>query len=200
LIVPPAKRGQFASMNAPTVMHHSTEATDGAHEGFLVLDFSMYPLFVNPAAAQILSYPQQPDAQEDLAAHVAGRMREAFLSEPLHAGPALLSRIQSGRRTYVCRSFQLSGMGNGASQASRAVLLERRARSASLLKVSEKFRLTAREHEVAQLLLQGLTSKEIGLRMQISPNTVKAFLRLMMVKMGVSTRSGILGKAFTAEL
>jgi DNA-binding CsgD family transcriptional regulator len=43
-------------------------------------------------------------------------------------------------------------------------------------------------------LLQGLTSKEIAQRMGISPNTVKAFLRLVMVKMGVSTRSGIVGK------
>jgi len=54
-----------------------------------------------------------------------------------------------------------------------------------------------REQEVAQLLSQGLTSKQIGLRMQISPNTAKAFLRLIMVKMGVSTRSGIVGEAFT---
>ena len=30
--------------------------------------------------------------------------------------------------------------------------------------------------------------------MHISPNTVKAFLRLVMVKMDVSTRSGIIGK------
>jgi DNA-binding CsgD family transcriptional regulator len=43
-------------------------------------------------------------------------------------------------------------------------------------------------------LLQGLTSKEIAARMSISPNTVKAFLRLVMVKMGVSTRSGIVGR------
>ena len=44
------------------------------------------------------------------------------------------------------------------------------------------------------MLLQGLTSKEIAVRMGISPNTVKAFLRLVMVKMGVSTRSGIVGR------
>jgi len=30
--------------------------------------------------------------------------------------------------------------------------------------------------------------------MGISPNTVKAFIRLVMVKMKVSTRSGIIGK------
>jgi DNA-binding CsgD family transcriptional regulator len=42
--------------------------------------------------------------------------------------------------------------------------------------------------------MQGLTNKEIGQRMNISPNTVKAFLKLIMMKMGVSTRSGIIGK------
>jgi DNA-binding NarL/FixJ family response regulator len=88
-------------------------------------------------------------------------------------------------------------MANGDSQAVLAVLLERAsAKPASLAQLSERFHLTTREQEVAQFLLQGLTSKEIGTRMQISPNTVKAFLRLIMVKMGVSTRSGIVGKAF----
>ena len=54
--------------------------------------------------------------------------------------------------------------------------------------------LTPREQETIQLLMEGLTSKEIAERMKISPSTVKAFLRLVMVKMGVSTRSGIVGK------
>ncbi len=30
--------------------------------------------------------------------------------------------------------------------------------------------------------------------MNISPNTVKVFLRLVMLKMGVTTRSGVIGK------
>ena len=42
--------------------------------------------------------------------------------------------------------------------------------------------------------MQGFTNKEVGQRMNISPNTVKAFLKLIMMKMGVSTRSGIIGK------
>jgi len=76
------------------------------------------------------------------------------------------------------------------------VLLERDASSSysALEEVSEEFDLTQRERETVEFLLQGLTSKEIATRMQISPNTVKAFLRLVMVKMKVSTRSGIAGK------
>jgi len=76
------------------------------------------------------------------------------------------------------------------------VLLERDEASgySALAEISEQFDLTQRERETIEFLLQGLTSKEIAIRMKISPNTVKAFLRLVMVKMQVSTRSGIAGK------
>ena len=63
-----------------------------------------------------------------------------------------------------------------------------------IAEISKRFGLTAREQETVQFLVEGLTSKEIAQRMKISPNTVKAFIRLVMVKMGVSTRSGIIGK------
>lgn len=74
-------------------------------------------------------------------------------------------------------------------------MLERKNnQAASIAEIAERFGLTARERETVHLLLEGLTSKEIAQRMAISPNTVKAFIRLVMVKMAVSTRSGIIGK------
>jgi len=54
--------------------------------------------------------------------------------------------------------------------------------------------LTDREHEVLKEIAAGLTSKEVAQRMNISPNTVKVFLRMIMMKMGVSTRSGVIAK------
>jgi DNA-binding NarL/FixJ family response regulator len=182
-------------------MQKNTVATSVSSEGFLLLDASMNPIFVNPAAAQILAYPQKIVTQRNLDSYLASRIRLTLFSERPSNALALVLRFQSGRRTYVCRSFRVNGMTNGDSQAALAVLLERASAksAASLAQLSEKFHLTTREQEVAQFLLQGLTSKEIGLRMQISPNTVKAFLRLIMVKMGVSTRSAIVGKAFTTE-
>ena len=94
----------------------------------------------------------------------------------------------------------MNGTGMGDREPTFAVILERGSTKPSyLIQLQEKFQLTAREQEVAQFLLQGLTSKEIGERMQISPHTVKSFLRLMMAKMGVSTRSGIIGKALSTE-
>jgi DNA-binding CsgD family transcriptional regulator len=169
-------------------------------EGFVLLDSSMNPILVNPAAAQILAYPQKPERQKDLGSYLTSKIHSTILFDQASKGSAVVSRFQSGRRTYRCRSFQVNSMSDESSQGALAVLLERASgRSAAVAQLSERFHLTAREQEVAQFLLQGLTSKEIGIRMQISPNTVKAFLRLIMMKMGCSTRSGIVGKALTVE-
>ena len=78
-----------------------------------------------------------------------------------------------------------------------AVVLERNGvASWRAADVSESFHLTEREREVVELLIQGLTNKEIAGRMNISPNTVRAFIRMVMGKFGVSTRSGIVGIVF----
>ncbi len=169
-------------------------------EGFLLLDGAMNPILVNHAAAQILAYPQKLEAQKNVDSYLATRVRSTLLSESSSGGGGLVSRFQSGRRIYSCRSFHVNSMANGHAQATLAVLLERASsKPTSLSKLFEGFNLTAREQEVSQYILQGLTSKQIALRMEISPNTVKAFLRLIMVKMGVSTRSAIVGKAFSAQ-
>jgi DNA-binding CsgD family transcriptional regulator len=181
-------------------MQKNVMASSASSEGFLLLDPSMNPIFVNPAAAQILAYPQKPGTQRNLNSYLASKIRLTLFSEQPSNGSALVPKFRSGRRTYLCRSFRVNGMANGDSQAALAVLLERAsAKSASLAQLLDRFHLTTREQEVAQFLLQGLTSKEIGMRMQISPNTVKTFLRMIMVKMGVSTRSAVLGKALTME-
>lgn len=169
-------------------------------EGFLLLDAAMKPVLVNPVAAHILTYPLKPDSQKNLDSYLANKVRSTLVDASSN-GSGVVARFQSGRRTYFCRSFPVNSMSNGHAHASLAVILERgAAKSTKAANLFDRFNLTTREQEVAQFLLQGLTSKEIGVRMQISPNTVKAFLRLIMVKMGVSTRSGIVGKAFTYDL
>jgi DNA-binding CsgD family transcriptional regulator len=54
--------------------------------------------------------------------------------------------------------------------------------------------LTPREQETVRLLANGFTNKEIAARMGVSVNTVKAFLRSVMLKLGVTTRAGIVGR------
>jgi DNA-binding CsgD family transcriptional regulator len=68
-----------------------------------------------------------------------------------------------------------------------------------LSQVCQQFNLTQREQEVLEYLLQGMRNKEIANRMNISPNTVRAFLRLIMIKTGVSSRSAIVGKIMMTQ-
>ena len=171
----------------------------GPAVGFVLLDSSLNPVLLNRTAAEILCYPLKPEAQKSQHAFFAGRVRSMLLASHPNGGPPIVEKFRSGKRLYHCRTFRVDAKAKGYSQLSLAILFERRLPgSLSLPQVAQKYHLTVREQEVLEFLRQGLTSKEIADRMGISANTVKAFLRLIMVKMGVSTRSGILGKAITS--
>jgi DNA-binding CsgD family transcriptional regulator len=57
-----------------------------------------------------------------------------------------------------------------------------------------KYNLSTRESEALSGIAMGLTSKEIAVRMNISPGTVDKFLRMVMIKTGARNRAGILAK------
>ena len=59
--------------------------------------------------------------------------------------------------------------------------------------------LTRSERGVAELVTEGLTNREIGARLFISPHTVNSHLRRAFEKLGVSTRAG-LAAAVAADL
>lgn len=163
--------------------------------GLVVVDAAMNLVASNREAVQILTFPQQPDKLRSLDVLLAQRVRSDLLSQRPLDRSDFVREFRSGNRTYVCRSFAMSSAAKAASPASLVLLLERRPSNAvPISEVSNEFGLTPREQDTIQLLLRGLTTKEIAQEMKISPNTVKAFLRLVMVKMGVSTRSGIIGK------
>jgi DNA-binding CsgD family transcriptional regulator len=110
-------------------------------------------------------------------------------------------RYQSGRRTYICRAFLLKSNGKSANGTATLVMLDRgRPGRFALSKVAQQFRLTQREQQAVALLLQGLTNKEIAEIMGVSANTVKAFLHIATVRIGVSTRSGIVTKVLEVLL
>jgi len=54
--------------------------------------------------------------------------------------------------------------------------------------------LTDREHEVLDLLAQGLTNKEIAEKLYITTNTVKRHLKAIFEKLDVHTRSAATAK------
>jgi len=163
--------------------------------GFLLLDGSLTPVAFNSEAVSILAYPAKTERIKHPATFLADRVRTALVSRRTSDELDFTKVYKSGNRRYTCRPFRLDCNDNGNSRFWIAILLERYSSGAvALTELGKQFDLTARERETVEFLLQGLTSKEIATRMNISPNTVKAFLRLVMVKMDVSTRSGIVGK------
>jgi DNA-binding CsgD family transcriptional regulator len=145
----------------------------------------------NAEALRILYYPDKPDKGRQLSALVADRIPMNLLRTTSLG--RTMAEFLSGRRRYICTVHNLDVPGRNKTTV--AILLERvPSPEVTLYGICNRYNLTTREREAMGCLLRGLTSKEIGQEMSISPNTVKAFLRSAMMKMGVSTRAGLIGR------
>jgi len=172
------------------------EAAKPAPVGLVLLDSTLKLVYSNSEASKIFTYPDEPTKGKTLSGKLMKVIRSIIEQQPPSENLPASTVFVSGRRRYVCRSFLLEPNSTGSSNPSIALTVERD-RSA-LHDLAARFQLTDREREAVEHLAEGLTSKEIAQRMRISPNTVKTFLRLVMIKMGVTTRSGVIGKIIEA--
>ena len=173
---------------------HAKQTSPFGTAGFLLLDSALDPIYVNDEAVRILAYPDSQFDEQRFKKVLASVIQSASSKTRGALQTAAATRIQSGRRHYTCRLFSVSPLSGSQQRPALALLIERNAVSLNLMGMAEEFKLTQREYEAVQHLALGLTSKEISTRMGISPNTVKTFLKLVMIKTGVNTRSGIIGK------
>ena len=170
------------------------ETRNSNSPGLLLLDDLLRPLYVNDEAVSILSYPQTPRWNGQVTNFLKQRIDLMLPKRSGSPDATFSSEFASGRRYYQVRVFALkSNLGNH-SGPTLAVLLERKWEHPDLLRAARKFHFTKREKEALDLLMQGYTTSQIASRMDISPNTAKAFLRSVMFKTGASNRSGILAK------
>jgi len=193
-----SKVKQVGKVDSAGANTNSTRLQNRSDAGFLLLNAALKPLYVNPQAAEILAYPERPTETKDLADKLASKICNMVTNGGPSGRVSDCKELQSGRRHYVCRFFDIRPPGSNSNcpnESSLALLLERSPEAAEdILKICRGYDLTRREGEAVRLLVQGLTNKQVAARMRISPNTVKAFLRLAMMKMGVSSRSGIMTK------
>ena len=183
-------------------MHAIKQASDlngtltPASAGLVLLDAQNRVVYHNPEAAKILSFPspdkKKPNRTVDV---LPPELLSSVMPAKPGSRPAFSADFKSGKRRYGCRVFVLEHNSGKSAHAMTGILLERMApETVDIMAVAKQFRLTEREQETVGLLTLGLTTKEIAGRMDISPNTVKAFFRMVMTKMAVSTRAGIVGK------
>ncbi|MGE0404819.1 MAG: LuxR C-terminal-related transcriptional regulator [Candidatus Korobacteraceae bacterium] len=173
--------------------HKTTRIPSVSLPGLILLDSSMMPIAWNAEAVQILTFPEKPSTAKKTVTLLLEKLPERLKLEAANGGRQTREFV-SGRRQYTCTRYSLDMTGQNANRT-MAVLLERASSPEVMLhQITNRFNLTVREREAVGYLLQGLTSKEIAQKMSISPNTVKAFLRLVMTKMAVSTRAGLIGR------
>lgn len=60
--------------------------------------------------------------------------------------------------------------------------------------------LTRREHDVVELVAQGLTNPEIAEKLHLTRNTVKGYLQSAMLKLGAANRVEVISRAHDAGL
>jgi DNA-binding CsgD family transcriptional regulator len=189
-----ANSGFPATGNGP-LNNKPREVSVGPPEpAFLLLDSSLSPIYCNAEAVKILAYPDFPKNGTSLERLLKSKIQSGLTDIRLgHAG-----EFASGRRRYLCRVFPVVPAASPSRQTPAiAILLERRwSWSFDASRIASKFRLSQRERQTMELLFQGLSGKEIASRLKVSPNTVKVFLRMIMVKTGVTSRSGLMGRVF----
>jgi len=183
-----------ANQTAESLANRNLAAPNPA-AGLLLMDSLLNPVSFNVEAIQILSYPENLANLTRPRAFLARKIRSSLINQQSSSESPFVNEFRSGRRHYFCRAFLVDSSVVNPSQPTIAVLLERVPSDLiSLSRVSRQFSLTPREREVLGYLLQNLSSKEIANQMHVSPNTVKAFLRLIMTKMRVASRSAIVVK------
>jgi DNA-binding CsgD family transcriptional regulator len=162
--------------------------------GLLLLDRAMKVVAFDRGAAAIL---KNPDGHGELnrpraIVTLPKDMIETIRNCKLPALSSLHMCLRIGGNEYVCRAYLLEFQNWLSTQPMIAVQLDKVcASNDEVYDVSAKYQLTNREYEVLRGISMGLSSKVMAERMKISPNTVKAFLRLIMIKMGVTSRAGI---------
>jgi NarL family two-component system response regulator LiaR len=104
--------------------------------------------------------------------------------------------LRAGARGFLYKNVSVNELADAIRQAHKGrVVLDPKASEVMLRIVSEsnsapiKSELSEREHEVLQLLAQGLTNKQIALRLGIQLSTAKQYVSNIFAKLEVKSRA-----------
>ena len=110
---------------------------------------------------------------------------------------ALLASIMAGAAGYVLKQIRGSDLvGAVRAAASGRSLLDPRAASKAMARLRDEADrrdplagLTAREREILELIGDGLSNRQIGERLSVSVKTVKNYVSVLFVKLGMEQRT-----------
>lgn len=175
------------------VLKLAQPSLDLPRSGLLLVDPSMTPIGSDKGAAKILKL--HAGATDSTNPPVA--IPDEILNFIRNRSPADASSFTAyfaiGQHRYRCRSYVVQCDHPNLGPSVIALQFEADISGNDPISgIAADYRLTEREEEALRGIALGLTTKELAHRMSISPNTVKAFVRLIMIKLGVTTRASIM--------
>jgi DNA-binding CsgD family transcriptional regulator len=162
-------------------------------------------VFFNEEAARIFSHSVDPSKETDISLEILSfcskwkekldkrldRLEEAGEDGK---GAGFIDIISSKLRRYSVRAMLLSGQTSAVRQMNSQYLfiLERFSpESLNLSLIFRQLNLNQREKDIVLLLLEDRSNKEIANLLGLSINTIKGYMKLLMRKLGVTSRAGI---------
>lgn len=173
----------------------ATSVLGGPVEGIILIDLEFRSVAVDNGGRRILGELRDPNAAECPLPGLPPQIEKPLRELPPSELNAAMLRISAEDSHYTCEVFFMQPQNGVLTEPLLALYLKKeRSVGEAVVRAARFYRLTERETETLSGIAGGLTSREIAAKMNISPNTVNAFLRLIMVKMGVTTRAGVVGK------
>jgi DNA-binding CsgD family transcriptional regulator len=180
-----ALRDQLLQQNVVPSLERRTDV------GLVLMDLSYQTIGYDRGAAAILNGGLQPATGFSLPRELQQAIQAANPAEL----PAVRMHFRRGTNEYKCHAYLVRSQNSAFPQKILALHLERDCTGEdAVAKLTVQYHLTAREQEALSGIAMGLSTKDLADRMRISPNTVKSFLRLIMIKVGVTTRGEIVAK------
>jgi DNA-binding CsgD family transcriptional regulator len=174
---------------------HTSFGNGTAETGVLLLDLSLRCVAWDQGVASILKDGDTSLFNPQSPSWIPQEILDVIRRRKLGELGALKAYLRIGEPEYLCRAYLLETVAPPAAQQLVAIHLERTSFAVeTVYSCATEYHLTVREAEVLRGIALGLSTKELAIRLVISPNTVKAFLRLVMIKMGVATRGEMFAK------
>lgn len=162
-------------------------------------------IFFNQQAFQIISMIRQNKNNDEVTTDFLSSLcsnwaksleiivnQKSESSQDFKSKPIYLDTIQSFRRKYSVKGAVLQSYYEEKKEKSYIFILQRFVpEDLNLLKIFRKYQLSNREKEIVKLLIHGKGNKQIAYSLGLSQNTIKSYMKLLMRKLGVSNRSGI---------
>lgn len=170
-------------------------------------------VFYNREAWQILSMSDRSHRKENISLRsicsVCSKWKDCLekeIANPVESNGGeesdvcFIELIKSGLRLYTVRGLVLSGHQHTEQEYETMFMfiLERVCPDTlNLPLISRQWHLNNREQDMVRLLLEDKGNKEIAQTLGLSIDTVKGYMKLLMRKLGVTSRTGIIASLLT---